>query len=128
MARKKPAKRAAKPAPIRAPGGRFVKGRSGNPGGRPKENEEVKELARTYTEQAIKRLAHWMKSDDAKASVAACNALLDRAWGKATQAVTGPDGGPLDVNLTEVRGGIASKLDRIASALEARSVPGKPQR
>ncbi len=74
------------------PGVPFPKGKSGNPGGRPKENAEVKELAKAYTAQAIERLAHWMQSDNAKASVAAANALLDRGWGKPAQALTGPDG------------------------------------
>lgn len=101
-------------------------GQSGNPGGRPKENNEVRDLARTFTAEAIERLAYWMRSEEGKVSVAAASAILDRAWGKATQPVSGPDGGPIDVNLNEVRGGIASKLDRIASALEARSVPSKP--
>ena|SRR5215471_9127332 len=67
--------------------GGFVKGRSGNPGGRPKEVAEVRELARTYTKAAIQRLAEWMASDDARASVAASIALLDRGWGKSTQPV-----------------------------------------
>ena len=71
---------------------RFKKGQSGNPGGRPKELEEVKELARAYTVDAIERLAFWMRSNDPKASVAAANALLDRAWGKATQPLSDPDG------------------------------------
>jgi hypothetical protein len=61
----------------------FKKGQSGNPGGRPKEISEVKDLARAHTAAAIERLAHWMMSDDARASVAASAALLDRAWGKA---------------------------------------------
>lgn len=76
-------------------GGKFQKGKSGNPGGRPKENAEVKELARAHTEEAIRTLVKWMKSKNAKASVAACNALLDRAWGKATQPLSGEDGKPL---------------------------------
>lgn len=75
----------------------FKKGKSGNPGGRPKENKEVQALAREYTEDAIARLVHWMKSDNAKASVSASNVLLDRGWGKAAQAHehTGADGGPI---------------------------------
>ena len=42
---------------------------------------------------AIKRLAHWMNSEDARAPVAACNVLLDRGYGKPQQMleVTYPD-------------------------------------
>jgi len=63
----------------------WKKGQSGNPGGRPKEAQEVKELARLHTEAAVRRLVFWMKSKNPKASVAACTALLDRAWGKPAQ-------------------------------------------
>lgn len=76
---------------------KFTKGQSGNPGGRPKENNEVRDLARKYTKAAILKLAEWMESDNAKASVAASMALLDRGWGKPAQAmeVSGKDGQPL---------------------------------
>jgi hypothetical protein len=75
--------------------GKFVKGQSGNPGGRPKEDNEVKKLARKYTKDAIARLAHWLQSDNAKASVSAAAVLLDRGWGKAPQQHTGEGGGPI---------------------------------
>lgn len=71
----------------------WVKGRSGNPTGRPKENNEVKELARQWTTEAIKRLVYWMKSDNPKASVTAAQTLLDRGHGKPMQQLdirTGP--------------------------------------
>ena len=58
------------------------KGQSGNPGGRIGVPKEVRELARTHTKAALNRLAFWMQSDDPRASVAACNALLDRGYGK----------------------------------------------
>lgn len=69
----------------------FVKGQSGNPGGRPKETAEIKALARQYTEEAIRKLADWMRSENPKASVAACTALLDRGYGRPTQPVAGDD-------------------------------------
>lgn len=76
----------------------FEKGRSGNPLGRPRENNEVKALAREHTKEAVDRLAFWMRSDDSKASVAASIALLDRAWGRPARVHGGPDGeGPVKV-------------------------------
>src|SRR5262249_57144551 len=65
----------------------FQKGQSGNPGGRPKEIAEVKELARQHTPAAIEVLAsimHNTKASDA-ARVSAASALLDRGYGKPQQ-------------------------------------------
>jgi hypothetical protein len=78
----------------------FQKGQSGNPGGRPKESDEVKALARQYTPEAIERLAFWMRSENAKASVSACSSLIDRAWGKPVQSMehSGHDGGPIETS------------------------------
>jgi hypothetical protein len=63
----------------------FEKGKSGNPGGRPKEENLVKELAREFTSEAIERLGFWLRSDNPKASVGAAVALLDRGYGKPHQ-------------------------------------------
>lgn len=55
-----------------------------------KKNEvvrEIKSLAQSYDAEALERLAYWMRSDNATASVSACNALLDRGHGKAQQNV-----------------------------------------
>lgn len=74
----------------------FRKGQSGNPGGVPKGLKELKELARKHSTNAIARLAELMEEDGA-VGVAACNSILDRGWGKPTQAVevSGPEGGPM---------------------------------
>ena len=69
----------------------FVPGQSGNPGGRPKEDGAVKRLAKQYTQEAVEKLVEWMRSDNAKASVSACTAILDRAYGKPAQAIIGGD-------------------------------------
>ena len=71
---------------------KFVKGQSGNPTGRPKEDNEIKKLAKEHSREALERLVYWMTSEDPKASVPACNAILDRGYGKPAQAITGPDG------------------------------------
>lgn len=76
----------------------FVKGQTGNPGGRPKLPEDVKhvrELARQYTTQAVEALVETLKDGGWSAKVAAANVLLDRGWGKSEQPITGADGGPL---------------------------------
>ena len=72
----------------------WKKGESGNPGGRPKANLEVIELARSYCTAAIKRLAYLStKAKSESAQVAACTALLDRGFGKPPQALkVGGDG------------------------------------
>lgn len=53
--------------------------------------KEVKRLAKEKSPAAIARLVQWMESDNAKASVSACNAILDRAFGKPKQAIVGGD-------------------------------------
>ena len=69
----------------------FAPGQSGNPSGRPKENAEVKRLARSHAVRAIEKLAALMESDDERTVVAACQAILDRGYGKPAQAITGGD-------------------------------------
>lgn len=68
---------------------KFAKGVSGNPGGRPKGEGDIRELARQHTPQAIRRLVKVMNDDNATASaqVAASTALLDRGWGRPAQTI-----------------------------------------
>ena len=90
------------------PSGRgFSKGRSGNPGGRPKLPEDVKhvrELARLYTQQAVDALVDVLNKGGGAARVAAANVILDRGWGKPEQTIQGPGpNGEHQFRLIEVR-------------------------
>ena len=79
--------------------GQFAPGQSGNPGGRPKDEHRVAELARSYTVEAIDTLVELMRDGkDERVRGTAAQALLDRGWGKAkVEMVTGTEGSYLDV-------------------------------
>jgi hypothetical protein len=59
---------------------------------------EIRSLARSHTRTAINVLVGIMRSKDATAParVSAANAILDRGWGKAPQAIQNGDG-PLEL-------------------------------
>jgi hypothetical protein len=70
----------------------FVKGQSGNPGGRrrsPVNIEDLRAAAREHTAQALATLVEIAENKKATAAarVAAASQILDRGWGKPEQAV-----------------------------------------
>lgn len=82
-----------------------------------KSTTEVKELAEAYTKEALDRLAFWMRSDNAKASVSAAIAILDRGHGKPSQIISGKI-----EHEHLVSTGDADSLDnRLTRALQART-------
>ena len=64
------------------PGRPFVKGQSGNPNGRPKENPEVKEILKAHSVEAALKLVELMNSEVDKVALKACCEILDRTMGK----------------------------------------------
>ena len=68
---------------VRDSSGRFRVGHSGNAGGRPRDEQKVAELARSYTTEAIDTLVDLMRhGKDDRVRGTAAQALLERGWGK----------------------------------------------
>jgi len=90
---------------LRRSDGRYASGFSGNPGGRPKVIQDIRNLAREHTEVAIKALRHIAEQGQQEAArVAAASALLDRGWGRPTQPLAGDDTmPPLGISADQVQ-------------------------
>src|ERR1700733_14414109 len=60
---------------------------------------EIRSLARSHTRTALNVLVGVMRSKDATATakVSAANAILDRGWGRAAQAIENGGDGPLEL-------------------------------
>jgi len=105
---------------------RFEKGKSGNPGGRPKGFVDVQFIARHHTLDAIATLRQICNNRRAPpaARVSAATALLDRGWGKPRQEV---DLNHRDVSVAQMTD--EELDDRITRLLAGeKTSPGMPEK
>ncbi len=65
----------------------------------PRAVTEIKSLARSHTRTALNVLVGVMRNTEATppARIAAANAILDRGWGRAPQAIQNGDDGALEL-------------------------------
>jgi Family of unknown function (DUF5681) len=66
---------------------RFRPGQSGNPGGRPKAERNVRELAQQHTVEAVEALVDVVRTGKPAERVQAATALLDRGWGRPSASI-----------------------------------------
>lgn len=102
----------------------FEKGQSGNPGGRPKGQTTILELARTHAPEAIETLVKLMRTGTDASQVAACDKILDRAYGKPAQHSTVDASVTNHEAATGARDKLAALLDRFATAGATSKGPG----
>ena len=66
--------------------GRFMPGVSGNPAGGKKKDPAAMEILRAAVPKAARKLVALLECGNAKIEAQAATAILDRVWGKPTQA------------------------------------------
>ena len=93
---------------------KWVKGMSGNPGGRPKLEVSIRDLAQQNSMEALETLVQVMRTGKPGERLIAANAILDRAYGRPTQSV-------------EMSGDRSTLVDLLVSLNQSHPVEGGPE-
>lgn len=76
---------------------RFKPGQSGNPSGGSKASREFRDLAKSMAPLALEKLQVIALRGNGMPAVRACEIIIERAYGKAVQPISGENGGPLEL-------------------------------
>ena len=92
-----------KTAKKRGSGTPCVKGKSGNPGGRPKKDPKVLEMLKAAASDAVKLLVSTVNDDDSRLDlrIKCAEVILDRVYGKAGQPLTLEGKPKIEIVMTE---------------------------
>ena len=93
---------------MRDKSGRFLRGYSGNAGGRPKDEHNIAALARSYSTEAIETLVDLIR-----------NARDDRVRGTAAQALLGRGFGKPKVEIQNTNADFRDALEQVQSRCRA---------
>ena len=96
----------------RGPGRPFKPGQSGNPGGRPKMSEDVREMLKAATPKAVRLLVSVMDDDGQKTALRmdAAKTIIERVYGKPLQPIDSTISGGLDVGLSDADRQLLAKV------------------
>ena len=98
------------PPTNRSKTGKFEKGKSGNPSGRPKENPEVKAIFKARSAEAALKVVELMNCGIEKIELAAAQEILNRTEGKPIQPQNIEVSGGLDMR-AQIRAVLLERLN-----------------
>jgi hypothetical protein len=88
----------------------FKRGMSGNPSGKPKQHSEIIKVARLHSLEALETMVTIMRNQKhPRLALKAAELILDRAWGKVPNTITGEAGeGPVKLEVTWKQADVAT--------------------